>query len=176
MSGSLTSDVFKDDIGFSIHPIAAVTKKTNLKNVKFAIEGNEEKLYIVKELFPNSQIIKKEAKPLYHASAVIASNFLVGIYNLAENLLKEAGFFNTEILLSLVESTINNIKENGSINALTGPVERADIKTIETHLNALPIEYKEIYLSISKHLIKIAEIKNKTNDYYQLLQLFHEQG
>lgn len=175
MSGSLTSDVFTKDIGFSVHPMAAVTKETDLQTVLFTIEGNAEKLHIIKNLFPNSTAIKKEAKPLYHASAVIASNFLVGIYNIAENLLKEAGFEDTNMLIGLVESTLNNIKEKGSINALTGPVERSDIRTIKTHLNALPIEYKEAYLSLSKYLVTIAEIKNKSTNYHQLLQLFHEQ-
>ena len=176
MSGLLTSDVFTEDIGFSVHPMAAVTKETNLQKVRFTIEGHAEKLHIIKSLFPNNKEIKKEAKPLYHASAVIASNFLVGIYNIAENLLKEVGFDeDTSILIELIESTLNNIKEKGSINALTGPVERMDIKTIKTHLNDLPIEYEKVYLSLSKYLVKIAEIKNKSNNYHQLLQLFHEQ-
>ncbi|MCL1925483.1 MAG: DUF2520 domain-containing protein [Defluviitaleaceae bacterium] len=160
MSGFLASDLFKDNIGFSIHPMAAVTKETDLKKIMFTIEGDSKHIHIIKELFPNNQIIKKEAKPLYHAAAVIASNFLVGIYNIAENVLKEAGIQNTEMLMGLVETTINNIKSKGSINALTGPIERGDLETVKSHLEALPENYKDIYNVMSNQLIKIAIQKN----------------
>ena len=174
MSGSLTSEIFENNIGFSVHPMAAVTKETDLTNIMFTIEGNSLHIGKIKALFPNNIIIKKEAKPLYHAAAVIASNFLVGIYNIAESLLKEAGIEDSTMLTGLVNATLHNIKTKGSIEALTGPVERADTDTIKTHLNTIPEDFIEIYKTLSLHLIKIAKEKNQTKDYHQLLRIFHE--
>jgi predicted short-subunit dehydrogenase-like oxidoreductase (DUF2520 family) len=69
-------------------------------------------------------------KPLYHAGAAIASNFLVTLYRAAARLL-EASDAPPEALVPLMQRTI----ENGF--ALTGPIARGDWTTVEAHLRAL---------------------------------------
>ncbi|HET7521290.1 MAG TPA: DUF2520 domain-containing protein [Candidatus Limnocylindria bacterium] len=69
-------------------------------------------------------------KPLYHAGAAIASNFLVTLYRAAARLL-EASSAPPEALVPLMQRTI----ENGF--ALTGPIARGDWSTVEAHLHAL---------------------------------------
>ncbi|HET6744455.1 MAG TPA: Rossmann-like and DUF2520 domain-containing protein [Candidatus Limnocylindria bacterium] len=69
-------------------------------------------------------------KPLYHAGAAIASNFLVTLYRAAARLL-EASDVPPEALVPLMQRTI----ENGF--ALTGPIARGDWSTVEAHLRAL---------------------------------------
>ena len=69
-------------------------------------------------------------KPLYHAGAAIASNFLVTLYRAAARLLEESDA-PPEALVPLMERTI----ENGF--ALTGPIARGDWSTVEAHLRAL---------------------------------------
>ena len=69
-------------------------------------------------------------KPLYHAGAAIASNFLVTLYRAAARLLLETGV-PPEALVPLMTRTI----ENGF--ALTGPIARGDWSTVEAHLQAL---------------------------------------
>ena len=69
-------------------------------------------------------------KPLYHAGAAIASNFLVTLYRAAARLLEESDA-PPEALVPLMQRTI----ENGF--ALTGPIARGDWSTVEKHLAAL---------------------------------------
>ena len=69
-------------------------------------------------------------KPLYHAGAAMASNFLVTLYRAAARLLEESQA-PPEALIPLMERTI----ENGF--ALTGPIARGDWSTVEAHLHAL---------------------------------------
>jgi predicted short-subunit dehydrogenase-like oxidoreductase (DUF2520 family) len=69
-------------------------------------------------------------KPLYHAGAAIASNFLVTLYKAAARLL-EASDAPPDALIPLMQRTI----ENGFV--LTGPIARGDWTTVEAHLRAL---------------------------------------
>jgi predicted short-subunit dehydrogenase-like oxidoreductase (DUF2520 family) len=69
-------------------------------------------------------------KPLYHAGAAMASNFLVTLYRAAARLLEETDA-PPEALVPLMMRTI----ENGF--ALTGPIARGDWSTVEAHLDAL---------------------------------------
>jgi predicted short-subunit dehydrogenase-like oxidoreductase (DUF2520 family) len=69
-------------------------------------------------------------KPLYHAGAAMASNFLVTLYRAAARLLEESSA-PPEALITLMQRTI----ENGF--ALTGPIARGDWSTVEAHLRAL---------------------------------------
>lgn len=69
-------------------------------------------------------------KPLYHAGAAMASNFLVTLQRAAARLLEES-HAPPEALVPLMQRTI----ENGF--ALTGPIARGDWSTVEAHLRAL---------------------------------------
>lgn len=69
-------------------------------------------------------------KPIYHAGAAVASNFLVTLERAAARLVGEAGV-PAEALVPLMTRTI----ENGF--QLTGPIARGDTTTVEAHLAAL---------------------------------------
>lgn len=69
-------------------------------------------------------------KPLYHAGAAMASNFLVTLHAAAARLLEASGA-PPEALVPLMTRTI----ENGFV--LTGPIARGDWSTVDAHLHAL---------------------------------------
>ncbi len=71
-----------------------------------------------------------EARPLYHAGAAIASNYLVTLHRVASELFRAAGA-PPEALVPLMQRTIENGFE------LTGPIERGDWKTVEAHREAI---------------------------------------
>jgi predicted short-subunit dehydrogenase-like oxidoreductase (DUF2520 family) len=71
-----------------------------------------------------------EARPLYHAGAAIASNYLVTLHEVAAELFRAAGA-PPEALVPLMRRTIDNGFE------LTGPIERGDWKTVEAHRRAI---------------------------------------
>jgi predicted short-subunit dehydrogenase-like oxidoreductase (DUF2520 family) len=69
-------------------------------------------------------------KPLYHAGAAMASNFLVTLQRAAARLMEETGA-PAEALVPLMRRTM----ENGFV--LTGPIARGDWSTVDAHLRAL---------------------------------------
>jgi predicted short-subunit dehydrogenase-like oxidoreductase (DUF2520 family) len=71
-----------------------------------------------------------EARPLYHAGAAIASNYLVTLHRVASELFHAAGA-PPEALVPLMRRTIENGFE------LTGPIERGDWETVEAHRRAI---------------------------------------
>jgi len=74
--------------------------------------------------------LAEEARPLYHAGAAIASNYLVTLHRVAADLLRAAGA-PPEALVPLMRRTIDNGFE------LTGPIERGDWETVEAHRRAI---------------------------------------
>ena len=71
-----------------------------------------------------------DARPLYHAGAAIASNYLVTLHRVASELFAAAGA-PPEALEPLMRRTIENGFE------LTGPIERGDWDTVEAHRAAI---------------------------------------
>ncbi len=79
-----------------------------------------------------------EAKPIYHAAAVFASNYLVAITALAEELFSDAGMPEpAELFLPLQRATLDNVATMGPTAALTGPAVRGDAGTVAANLEAL---------------------------------------
>jgi len=83
-------------------------------------------------------VLPDEVKPLYHAGAVFASNYLVAVEALAERILSAAGVSDAPSYLEpLARSAFDRAFALGPGVALTGPAVRGDAGTIERNLRAL---------------------------------------
>jgi predicted short-subunit dehydrogenase-like oxidoreductase (DUF2520 family) len=85
-------------------------------------------------------LLPDDKRGLYHAAATFACNYLVTLEHHAEELFVQAGLPATEALslfLPLVKATLQNVENQGTVKALTGPLSRGDTKTIAGHLAAL---------------------------------------
>ena len=81
-------------------------------------------------------------KPAYHAGAVMAANYTVALAGVAERLAVEGGVSREvaeQLYLPLIRGAVNNL-EHGPVAALTGPIRRGDLRTVEAHLSALALE------------------------------------
>lgn len=87
---------------------------------------------LVSELGGRPIWIAEEARALYHAAAVIASNYLVALAVLVRTTGQSV-----EPYLPLMEGTLANIEALGVADALTGPVVRGDVGTLRRHVEAL---------------------------------------
>jgi predicted short-subunit dehydrogenase-like oxidoreductase (DUF2520 family) len=77
-------------------------------------------------------------RPLYHAAAVFASNYLVTVSGAALELFTEAGVPDaTTAMHPLQAATLANVERLGPHRALTGPAVRGDAGTIERNLTAV---------------------------------------
>ena len=187
-SGAMSSMIFsgigqKGARGCSVHPICAVSDKLtgyqDLSKAYFTIEGKD--VADVEELIRSCgnvvEAISAEDKVKYHAAAVCASNLVAGLYDLAAGLLKDCGLsesFAGHALQPLFMGNAENVVSVGAVRALTGPVERADITTVEKHLVALEGEEREIYRLLSRHLVDVAKQKNPDRDYCKLSMLLEK--
>ena len=77
-------------------------------------------------------------RPLYHAAAVFASNYLIVTGAIAEDLFRRAGVPDPlAAMLPLQRASLDNVERLGAGAALTGPAVRGDAGTVERNLEAL---------------------------------------
>ena len=172
-SGSLPSEILrvKESLPvhcLSLHPLQAFASVEEalaiLSGTHFGIEGDNEEIGegIVKDLGGIPHHILAEKKTLYHAGAVVASNYLVVLASLAVELFAEAGIPAEDALASLLplmKGTIHNLEQVGLPQALTGPIARGDGQVVQGHLEHLPPKLVEIYRGLGLKAIELGENK-----------------
>jgi len=148
-AGVLASLATRGAMTGSLHPafpFADVdTAIQNLSGATFAVEAESPLLRewlqgLVLALRGRVMVLSSGQKAIYHSALVIASNYAVTLYAIAEGLLEGIGAEREAAdgaLNGLVQGTINNLREKGIPAALTGPLIRADAGTIQTHLHSL---------------------------------------
>lgn len=176
-SGSLRSEIMCQDqelpIGYlSVHPLQAFANIDSalllMHGTHFGIEGDSrerEELgeYLVKLLGGIPHKIEPTQKTLYHAGAVVASNYLVSLAFLAVKLFERAGINKQsalESLLPLMAGSHHNIEEVGLPNALTGPIARGDAEVVGKHLQEIPSDLKDIYKGLGRLALELGEERN----------------
>jgi predicted short-subunit dehydrogenase-like oxidoreductase (DUF2520 family) len=83
-------------------------------------------------------ILADDAKLLYHAAAVFASNYVVSSVWAATTLFQQIGIRNAgDLLAPLVRASIENVLKQGGARAITGPVVRGDADAVRRHVQAL---------------------------------------
>lgn len=154
-SGALPSDVLapareRGALVASFHPLQAFATAeaaiAHMPGSAFAIEGDAP---LVAELDRLANLLGGTAlhltpgeKTLYHAAAVIASNYTVTLAALASELLAREGIapdanIALRYLLPLLRGTVDNLDALGLPGALTGPIARGDAGTVSRHLHDL---------------------------------------
>lgn len=187
LSGSLSSDVFSGigDCGaypISIHPMFAFSNKESvyeqLQNVAFTLEGHEYAVSVWKNIFTKLGnpviLIEASVKGKYHAAASILSNHVIAVLAAGYELLVECGFTEAEARFFsriLVQDNVEHVISDGVVDALTGPIERADIGTVKRHLSVLSKEKKKLYKVCGNRLLDIARQKNPNRNYKELQEL-----
>lgn len=132
----------------SIHPLQTFASISyaieNIPGSTFALEAEEPLLSQLKEMATRLGghwvVLQAKDKVLYHASAVMACNYLVTLVRMATELWETFGVSTpeaTRALAPLIRGTINNIVNVGFPNCLTGPIARGDMGTIKKHMDAL---------------------------------------
>lgn len=175
-SGSLPSTILSPAkscgafIG-SLHPLQSIAADLDVnpfERIMMAVEGEEPAVSAAEKIAAGLGAtpfdIRTEGKVLYHASAVVASNYLVTLLDLSFKLLAAAGVSEDQrfaVLNPLIRGTLNNIKTVGFPHALTGPIARGDVLTIEDHLRAMTEmpRAEELYRVLGKATIDIALAK-----------------
>lgn len=155
----------------SMHPLVAVSDPIlgadSFSGAYFCLEGDQQAVAaaseIVSRLNGQSFSIATEFKSLYHAGAVMAAGHLVSLIDASIDVFEACGIERPvakEVLMPLVESAVNNVKQQRSTEAaLTGPFVRADLAAIVRHLGSLDsaglTTVKNIYVELGLHALKM---------------------
>ncbi len=178
LSGALTTEVLKSAkkegaIIATLHPVQTLASiELAIANLPGSIFGfcGEKKARavaeeVVKALDGTMVEVSEDLKPAYHAAACIASNYLVSLVYIALELYQMAGLNYAQAhqaLLPLLKGTIANLDKANPVEALTGPIARGDLKTVESHLKILKKIWPEVvapYCQLGKITVRIAQEK-----------------
>jgi predicted short-subunit dehydrogenase-like oxidoreductase (DUF2520 family) len=172
LSGALSTDVLTPlhAAGYavgSLHPLQTVAdpwlSSDRLTGIAFAVAGEPAAARaahrIVNALDGQALVIPPSLRPLYHAAAVTASNYLVAILSAATRLLAQAGAPADQALsalLPLVRGTLDNLEHLGVPAALTGPIARGDADTVRLHLARLSPDDRVLYCALGREVLGLA--------------------
>ncbi len=142
----------------------------DLSGVAFAVEAGDDGLRadllaLVAALGGLPLIIPPGGKAQYHAALVMASNYAVTLYGIAERLLTDLGVAAASadtVLNGLLAGTLANLREHGAAGALTGPLVRADVGTLRLHLRALRAAdpaVADLYVSLARQTYPLLEAR-----------------
>ena len=84
--------------------------------------------------------VPPDARPAYHAAAVLVSNYTVALTHAGVDLWRALGKTDEEALQALaplLQGAVNNLRRLGPATALTGPVARGDWPTVAKNLVAV---------------------------------------
>ena len=128
--------------GFSLHPLMTVSERTTrFAGAGCAVAGTTERARTVATelglaLGMRPFAVADADRPLYHAAASVASNYVVTLAGIAEQLAARAGV-PRELLAPLAEAAIDQWRRRGAREALTGPIVRGDVETVRRQREAV---------------------------------------
>jgi predicted short-subunit dehydrogenase-like oxidoreductase (DUF2520 family) len=152
----------------SLHPLQTLASPVSgadlLPGSAFAVSGERDAVAVARRLVNAlggvPLTIPIAGRALYHASAVMASNFTLTMLAASARVLIQAGAPADEALdalLPLVRGTLDNLDELGPAGALTGPIARGDVETVRLHLRALPERERSLYAAVGLEMLRLAE-------------------
>lgn len=151
-SGSLPSGVLRragvTAPVVSVHPLLAVADPAEavrqFESAAWTVEGSNLGVWWARGWLARIGVepatIDGEQKVLYHAAAVTSAGLVVTVMDLAFELAAAAGFTPEQarsMLLPLAHSSLDNLEDATTREALTGPVARRDFKTVQAHVAAM---------------------------------------
>lgn len=179
-SGALPASILRSDgmsaiAVASIHPVRSFAQPARVAQTfdgtYCGVEGEQRALETLSPLFnaigAHFIPIKTEAKTLYHAAAVFASNYLVTLLDTSVQTYAQAGIPEDQALkmmTHLVRETSENVLMVGAEQALTGPIARGDLATVSKQYRAVQTwdkRYATIYMQLGSLTALLAKRKNR---------------
>jgi predicted short-subunit dehydrogenase-like oxidoreductase (DUF2520 family) len=123
----------------------------------------------VNQLTPLFSAIKAVVVPIlshqkasYHAGLVFASNYLVTLFDVAQQSLEGAGIDSTVshgLISGLMRSACENVTQaTSTVEALTGPISRYDVASIEAHLAGLSEpSVRTLYCELGRRTVALSD-------------------
>ena len=172
VSGALTADVLAPlhEAGYSVgslHPLQSLADPWDgvrrLRGACYAVAGEPVALAAARRLARALDgidfVVVNRDRPVYHAAAVFASNYVVALADTAIRMFEQAGVpeeVAPAAVRSLMRGTLDNLEHLGVTSALTGPIVRGDVDTVRMHVARLSAEDRELYCALGRRTLAIA--------------------
>ncbi|MGQ0824817.1 MAG: Rossmann-like and DUF2520 domain-containing protein [Actinomycetota bacterium] len=165
LAGSRGLDVFdtlreqRSDVRVgALHPLQSFPSTTTgierVAGAYAAVAGDAEARQIARELGLRPFALPDNQRTRYHAAAVVASNHLVALLGQVERLAASCDV-PFEAFWPLVRASVDNAFQTGPAEALTGPIERGDLATVERHLVALDPVERDAYRALAREAARL---------------------
>ena len=119
-----------------------------------AVAGDPEVVDIAKQLRLEPFEVLDAERTRYHATAVVAANHVVALLGQVERLAASCGV-PAEAFGPLVIASVENALRDGAAAALTGPVERGDVGTVEAHLGSIDPAERDAYRALAREAVRL---------------------
>jgi len=151
----------------TLHPLQPIVDPVGgadrLIGASFALSGEPEAMAVARRLVAalggRGIPVPTSRRPLYHAAAVFASNYLVVLMQVAARGLEAAGASAEEAeaaILAMARGAVENAAEVGIEGALTGPIRRGDADVVGLHLRTLPPEDRALYVTLGLEALEMS--------------------
>lgn len=159
-AGSVAMDVIKQERRAVFYPLQTFSKERtpNWQEIPICIEAAhlrdlEQLLHLGQVISPKVYSIDSEARLRLHLAAVLVNNFGNYLMGMAGTQLEEAGL-PSELILPLMQETIDKLKDLSPDQAQTGPAVRDDWSTMQRHLELLTDSDQKALYSLFSQLIQ----------------------
>jgi predicted short-subunit dehydrogenase-like oxidoreductase (DUF2520 family) len=157
----------------AFHPLVAVADTERavaaFHGATVAIEGDDQLAAMLGEMAEaigaHPVRLAPGSKAAYHAAAVLAAGGFIALLDAIAELGRAAGLDEAGSLAiygPLIEGTLDNARALGIRQALTGPMTRGDIGTLEKHLGALQENAPgavDLYVAAARREVALAEAR-----------------
>jgi len=142
-----------------LYPLQTFSKgrEVDFKKIPCFIEGNSKQTEseiesLCKDIFGSVRIVPSDKRKYLHLAAVFGCNFVNHCFALCEQILNDADM-PFEVMLPLIQETVDKVKVMSPRKAQTGPAVRYDKNVMNKHLGLLKSkEMSDIYKLMSKSI------------------------
>jgi predicted short-subunit dehydrogenase-like oxidoreductase (DUF2520 family) len=185
-SGMLTAQVLApvSDLGattFSFHPLQTFPRDfaprrivRSIPGIFYGVDGSVGAVAcskrLAKALGGTVILVPPEMREFYHAACVVASNHLTALLRVLERMYDVLGTRKVKFLpvfRPIIEATLNNVEASSPARALSGPVARGGVPTVERHLDSLVQHAPDVlsyFLAMTEETIDLARVKGSITE------------
>jgi predicted short-subunit dehydrogenase-like oxidoreductase (DUF2520 family) len=161
---------------FSFHPLQTFPRDfaparivPHARGIFYGVDGSPAAIRVARrlarELDGTVVLIPPEMRILYHAACVVASNHLTTVLRVIEQMFQRitggrVDFY--RVFSPIIEATLNNVRISSPAGALSGPIARGGVGTVQQHLESLQRFVPELlpyFAAVSRETVRLALTK-----------------
>lgn len=149
------SGVVTTKLAHGAHPLMTFSsdrtyEREVYESISFATEGDLSFAELMPGLPNKSFVVEPELKTLYHTLCVLSGNFTTALWQKTFSDFESRLGVSRDVLIPYMRQVLSNLETNPD-SALTGPIARKDIATINKHIQQLDGDkFQDVYRSFAR--------------------------